>query len=114
MTSELLDNSDREIGYFPADLVTENETTAIVIKVVAQLNRFLKSSTGTYTYLKGRKNGTADAYVNLATNPIDLSGETPGATVSYDLKAGATGVTGKVRENLWFGLSSYSAAGWKT
>lgn len=110
--SDFTDKNGDEIGYLTYDLEFGEESTPIVISVVAQLNRTLKSSISSIVQLLGREHGTLDPFTDLSGG-IPLSIYTPGSTVQFDIKAmGLTGV-GSARAAISLGfVLDPTGAGW--
>lgn len=108
----LTDTLNRAIRYLPFDLVSGEQSTAIVIRVTPDAERTLRCGVSADVTFKARENGTADPYVDISTG-LDLSGYPAGVPVDFDLICLATtGLTGLRRVPLAVVVTESSAAGW--
>ena len=64
--------------------------------------------------IQARKNGTADAFVDLAASPIDLSALPPEVGVNYDFRAVVIAATlvDVRRLAIFLSVTSAGAVGW--
>lgn len=91
-TPQVTDTNDVTLSYVSLILEEGTESAIFVVRFPARAGQFLAANDDALVEALGRKSGTSDAFVNLFTDPIDL---TPydGQTVDFDIKASAGMVT---------------------
>lgn len=84
MSDQFTDNFNVPITYLSTQQVESADSSPIIVKVPAVALAWLSADDDAYVRVRARRNGTADPYVDLATDPIDL---TPydGTTAVFDL-----------------------------
>lgn len=95
----ITDINDVPITYISMLLPELTESDVFVIKVACVDGTSLSSDVDASAKVLARLNGTADPFVDLATDPIDLS-PFDGETKSFDMKVEALNVVGLVRAAL--------------
>lgn len=106
MNDSISDTSDQPLTYLSLRQVEQLDSAVFVVRVPAQVSRWLAADDNDYLRVLARRSGTADAFVDLATSPIDL---TPFAgidgfgtlfTVDFDIKVHTNAVTANRREGV--------------
>lgn len=95
----ITDIDDVSITYISMSLPELTESSVFVIKVPCVVGTSLSSVIDASAKVLARLNGTVDPFVDLATDPIDLSPYN-GETKSFDVKVEALNVVGLVRAAL--------------
>ena len=108
----MLDSLNRTIGYFPVELVSNQETPVVVIKVVAGNKVHLTCEASPNVITLARQSGTANAFQDISASPIDLSGFTPGSVIAFDVKCRGGNIQGRVIDSVCLATVVNKAAGW--
>ena len=91
----ITDTNDVPITYLRFAQVENSDSAVFVVRVPCASGQWLKAADDANARLLGRRHGTADAFVDLASNPISL---TPyaGTNTDFDLKLHTNAVAGLV------------------
>ena len=95
----ITDTSDIPIVYISMSLVELTDSFVFVIKVPCLAQLFLASVINVSAQVLARLNGTADAFVDIAVSPIDLTAFA-GETKLFDMKVHANNINGLVHAAL--------------
>jgi hypothetical protein len=92
---QITDTSNVPISYLRFSQVESADSAVFVVRVPCVAGQALKAEDNADVRVLGRRHGTADAFVDLASNPISL---TPfaGTNTDFDLKLHTNAVAGIV------------------
>lgn len=93
--SLITDQDDVEITYMNFSQEESTDSAVFVLKVPCKSGQWLKADTNPDVTILGREHGTADAFVDLNTNPISLD-PYDGTSQAFDLKLSTGDITGMV------------------
>lgn len=95
MSLSILDTTDQPITYVSLQQEENSDSTIMVIRVPCAAGQSLTADDDSDVRILARENGTADAFVDIQSSPIDL---TPYADTNqdFDVKVHTNGVSGIV------------------
>jgi hypothetical protein len=86
----ITDTADQPITYLYFQLAESSDGPVVVVRAPGGAGRFLAADANAYLRVLGRRSGTSDAFVDLATSPLSLAWADP---ADVDIKAHANLVT---------------------
>lgn len=89
--SQITDTSDAPLTYLYYYLPESSDGAVMVVRSPGGTGRFLKADASADLRVLGRRAGTSDAFVDLATSPLELTWADP---ADIEIKPHANGVVG--------------------
>jgi hypothetical protein len=92
MADQITDTSGQAMIYVNVRVNEGLESSVVTARIPCHAGMFLALTANSHATVEAKRNGTADAFVDLAASPIDL---TPydGTTVAFDFKVQTNLVT---------------------
>lgn len=88
--SQIMDTSNNPLTYLYFLLTESTDGSTVIVRAPGGPGRYLKADDDPTLRVLGRRAGTADAYVDLATSPLSLSWADP---ADVQIKPHANSVT---------------------
>jgi hypothetical protein len=107
----IYDEAGNELTYWPLTLNAGDDSNVLVIQMRGQQGGFLFANENTTVSVFGRPHG-AGPYVNLYTDPIDLSGYPLTSLTAFDIYLHANSSVGLERLAIDVGPLSGNPANW--